>query len=496
MEAYRALEKRFERLSHLEGVSQVLHWDRAVMMPPGGATARAGQQATLDVLAHEILVDPRTGDLLNKAEGEAASLDGWQAANFAEMRRRWRHATALPADLVEALTLKSAACEMAWREARAQNRFADVAPLLTALLGLVREKAQAKAAALGLGPYDALLDSYDPGTRSADVDRIFGELRSFLPGLIDRVVARQAALPEPLPLDGRITVPAQRKLARKLMKTVGFDTQFGRLDVSHHPFTCGVPDDVRITTRYTAGDFTESLMGVLHETGHALYERGRPPAWKNQPVGEARGMTIHESQSLLLEMQACRSREFVRFVSPLMREVFLGTGDAWSAANLERYYLKVERSLIRVEADEVTYPAHILLRYDLERALVIGDLQVKDLPGAWADGMKALLGIDVPGDALGCMQDIHWYGGDFGYFPTYTLGALAAAQLFQAAIRANTDVLPGIARGDFRPLLVWLGPNVHSIASRHSTQDILRNATGAPLGTAAFRAHVEARYLS
>ena len=496
MEAYRALEKRFERLSHLDGVAQVLHWDRAVMMPPGGAAARAGQQATLNVLAHEILVDPATGDLLSKAEAEVVALDGWQAANFSEMRRRWRHATALPSDLVEALTLKAAACEMAWRDARARNRFADVAPLLTGLLALVREKAQAKAAALGLGPYDALLDSYDPGTRSADIDRIFGELRSVLPGLIDRVVARQAALPDPLPLNGRITVAAQRKLARKLMKTVGFDTQFGRLDVSHHPFTCGVPDDVRITTRYTAGDFTGSLMGVLHETGHALYERGRPAAWKTQPVGEARGMTIHESQSLLLEMQACRSREFVRFVAPLMREVFQGDGDAWSPANLERYYLKVERSLIRVEADEVTYPAHILLRTDLERALVAGDLQVKDLPGAWADGMKALLGIKVPGDALGCMQDIHWYGGDFGYFPTYTLGALAAAQLFQAAIRADNDVLPGIARGDFRPLLGWLGPNVHSVAARHSTQDILRNATGAPLGTAAFRAHVEARYLS
>jgi len=264
-----------------------------------------------------------------------------------------------------------------------------------------------------------------------------------------------------------------------------------------HPFTGGVPDDVRITTRYADADFSRALMGVLHETGHALYERGLPAAWRGQPVGEARGMATHESQSLLIEMQVCRGREFLGYLAPLLRQAFAGAGPYWRDDNLARFFTKVEPGLIRVDADEVTYPLHIILRYRLERALLAGDLALADLPGAWRQGMKDLLGIDVPTDKDGCLQDIHWPSGSFGYFPTYTLGAMAAAQLFAAAKAADAAIAPGIARGDFGPLSAWLKAKVHGRGSFDPTTDaLLVEATGQPLGAAAFEAHLCERYLA
>ena len=279
------------------------------------------------------------------------------------------------------------------------------------------------------------------------------------------------------------------------MVAMGFDFDYGRLDVSDHPFCSGVPDDVRITTRYDENDFMTALMGVLHETGHALYDRGLPVDWHGQPVGRARGMGVHESQSLLIEMQACRSRGFLEFAAPLMREAFGGTGPAWEPENLYRAYVRVAPGLIRVDADEVTYPIHVLLRYRLERAMIDGRLEIADLPAAWADGMRKLLGLAVPDDADGCLQDSHWPDGAFGYFPSYTVGALMAAQIFDAARRADSGIEPSIARGDFAPLRAWLTANVYGKGSFLPTDGLLIEATGRNLETAPFRAHLEARYL-
>jgi len=317
-----------------------------------------------------------------------------------------------------------------------------------------------------------------------------------LPTLIAGALERQAARPPLLPLAGRFPVEAQRRLGVQLMERLGFDFEHGRLDVSLHPFCGGTPDDVRLTTRYDESNFTRALMGVLHETGHALYERGLPNDWRRQPVGHARGMSLHESQSLLMEMQACRSREFIEFLAPLLREAFGGSGQAWQADNLYRLYTHVERSLIRVDADEVTYPAHVILRYRLERALITGDLALADLPGAWNDGMRALLGVAPANDREGCLQDIHWYDGAWGYFPTYTLGAMTAAQVFDAAKRADPRILPSIAAGDFAPLLAWLRANVHAKGSRYATAEIIAQATGRPLDALSFERHIETRYLA
>ena len=279
------------------------------------------------------------------------------------------------------------------------------------------------------------------------------------------------------------------------MKVVGFDFNQGRLDVSLHPFCGGSTGDVRITTRYSEANFMSALMGVLHEAGHALYEQGRPEKWRRQPVGLARGMSMHESQSLLVEMQACRSWEFVTYLAPLVQETFQGEGPAWSPENLHRILTKVEPGFIRVDADEISYPAHILVRYKLEKALIAGNLQIEYLPAAFNEEVKTLLGLTVSNDNLGCLQDIHWPGGAWGYFPTYTLGAMTAAQLFRAACQADADILPGLSKGDFAPLRTWLRANVHAKGSLLTTAQLLVAATGQSLTAEVFRTHLQERYL-
>jgi carboxypeptidase Taq len=491
--AYQELEDRFRRMSALGEAAGMLHWDMSVLMPSGGAPSRTEQLTALKLTVHEMKTDPRLSELLDAAEAEPPA-DPWQAANLREMRRSWVHANAVEPALVEAMSRASAACEMAWREARPASDFARVLQPLREVLRLTREIAAVKAEALGGSLYEALLDQYEPGGSTETIDALFDDLSAFLPGFTERALAAQAARGEAVPPAGPFHVAKQRALGERLMTALGFDFSAGRLDVSLHPFCGGVAGDVRITTRYEEDDFTQSLMGVLHETGHALYEMGLPREWQYQPVGDARGMAMHESQSLLVEMQACRSREYLTFAAPLMRETFGGEGPEWDVENLYRLYTKVERSFIRVDADEVTYPAHVILRYRLERALIAGDMDLADLPAAWNDGMEELLGIRPPDDRRGCLQDIHWYDGAWGYFPTYTMGALAAAQLFAAARAARPQIPDAIASGDFSPLIGWMRENLHAHASSRSTDELMVAATGKPLGTGAFKAHLEARY--
>ncbi|WP_027172794.1 carboxypeptidase M32 [Methylobacterium sp. 10] len=495
MHAYRSLATRFARIGAVEDAAGILGWDAQTLMPNGAAEGRAEQLAQLRVITHEILTAAETGNLIAQASDDEAALGPWERANLREMRRAYRHASAVPGDLVAASSKASSRSEMAWREARETSDFAMLTPLLAETLRLQREVGEAKGAALGLAPYDALLDGYDPGMRRAAIDPLFSALRETLPGLIGAIRDRQAAMPAPIPLPGRFPVAAQKALGLTLMRAAGFDFERGRLDSSLHPFCGGASDDVRITTRYDEADATRALMGVLHETGHALYEQGRPAAWLYQPVGNARGMSLHESQSLLIEMQACRSAEFCAYLAPRLRESFGGEGSAWDADNLHRLYTRVEPGLIRVDADEVTYPAHILLRYDLETAMIAGDLAVADLPGAFDEGMRGLLGLRVPNDRLGCLQDIHWPGGSFGYFPTYTLGAMASAQLFRAARESRPGIPTDLAEGDFTALRGWLRENVHGRGSLMETDELLVAATGKPLCAEDYMRHLRHRYL-
>jgi carboxypeptidase Taq len=493
--SYERLRERFERISALGEAAGVLGWDMQTVMPPGGADARARQLATLETLRHELLVDERVAAWLDEAEGALDDLSDWDRANVLEMRRTWAHAAAVEPRLVEARSRAGSACFHAWQAARPANDWKSFRPHLETVVALTREVAEAKASVLGCSPYDAMIDAFEPGIGAEEIARIFEPLRAGIPALLDAVIAKQASEAPMLPLDGSFDVRSQERLARRLMEAVGFDFSHGRLDVSAHPFCGGVPEDVRITTRYREDDFASAIMGVLHETGHALYERQLPAEWRGQPVGNARGMAMHESQSLLIEMQACRSPGFLKFAAPIMREQLGGEGPAWSADNLRRHYTSVERGLIRVDADEVSYPLHVILRFDIEQSIFNGDLEIADLPDAWSNGMEAMLGVRPDSDANGCMQDVHWTDGAFGYFPSYTLGAIAAAQLFAAATAARPEIPEDIAKGDFGALRTWLGEHVHGRASSATSAEILADATGRSFDPSALLNHLRTRYL-
>jgi carboxypeptidase Taq len=495
MQAYRSLETKFTHLALLEDALGILHWDTETMMPKGAAGDRADEMAALRGMAHELLVGGDTADLLVAAEQQTSDLDEWQQANLREMRRRLTRASALSRELVEANAKAVSRATIAWREARAKNDFALLAPALAEVVAFQRDIGQARGGTLGLAPYDALLDYFDPGLRQDAVDAIFAPLATRLPELLERVCARQARLPDALPLAGPFSTADQTRLGATVLRAIGFDFERGRLDVSLHPFCGGATNDVRVTARYDEGDWLTSLMALLHEGGHALYQQGRPAQYLRQPVGQARGLTLHESQSLLMEMHVGLTREFIGYLAPLAREAFAGSGPAWSADNIHRIMTKVEPTFIRIDADEITYDLHVIVRYRLEKAMIAGDLPVADLPAAYNDAVRTALGLTVPDDRVGCLQDIHWAGGLWGYFPTYVLGAIAAAQLFDAARRSDAGMVPALARGDFAPLRDWLRLNIHGKGSRYTTAEVLTAATGRPLEAGVYCESIAARYL-
>jgi carboxypeptidase Taq len=490
MTPYDRAVQKFTRIATLNEAAAMLGWDSAAMMPAGGAAARGEQMATLAGLSHELLIAPALADDLAAAD---TPNDEWDFVNLELMREERKRATALPRDLVEAVSRANSACETIWRTARPDSDFARVRPALTEVFKLVREAATILGQALGRSPYDALMSGYQRGVSAADVAPIFARYEKFLATALPAAEARQRANPAPALPPGPYPTDAQEALCRRLAAAAGLDFGAARLDRSAHPFCGGTPTDIRITTRYDEADFAAALMGVLHETGHALYEAHLPKPFARRPVGASAGMAAHESQSLIVEMQAVRSDAYLGWLAPVVSDAF---GAAISPGALKSRLRHVERSFIRVEADEMTYPAHVLLRFRLEQALLSGDLAVADLPGAWNDGFTALLGITPPDDRRGCLQDIHWFDGTVGYFPSYTLGAMAAAQLMATARRAIPTIDDSLANGDLSPLIGWLAENFHRHGARLGFSDLLRQATGEALNPAHFEAHLTARYLA
>ena len=493
MTPYQTLEQTFARVAKINTAARKLGWDQRVMMPPGGAGDRGEELGTLAAVAHELEASPAVAEAL--AAVDVGKLDPWQAANVREMRRRHVHAVAVPSSLIEAREAVAARCEIAWRAARQSGDFASLLPLWRPVVANMREVAAIKAEALGVSPYDALMDPYDPGRRSAQVEALFADLEAFLREALPKVLERQAREPAARLPVAHFPADQQRALGRKLMAAVGYDFHHGRLDDTTHPFSTGSSDDARVTARWDEADFTSGLMAVLHETGHALYTRGKHPDWRWQPVGSHRGMTLHESQSLAMEMQVGRSRPFAEFWAQMARDSFAGQGQDWSADNLHRWATRVEPGFIRVDADAVTYPLHIILRFRLEQQLVDGSLDPADVPDAWDDQMEALLGIRPPNHSLGCLQDMHWFDGAFGYFPTYSLGAMAAAQLFQAAERSTPGLDIQLAQGDASAVVAWMRQHVHRVGCLYEPDDLLEKATGSALSSVAFKRHIRKRYL-
>jgi carboxypeptidase Taq len=491
---YQQLEEEFRRLHAFRGAASLLRWDSAVMMPRGSAEVRGEQLAALETECHAILTSPKVSRLLDRAQANAQGLEDWQLANLREMRRQRDHAIATPPSLVSRLAKASARAEMHWLEARRTNRYVDFAPYLEEVVHLVRDKAALLGSHLGLEPYDALVDEYTPGIATAEIDALFKAVARRLPGLVREAIELQAKTPV-LPLAGKFAASKQRALAVEVMKAVGFPFDRGRLDECEHPFTEGVAGDIRITTRFDPNDAFQGLLGALHETGHAMYDLGLPHGWRDQPVGRNRGMALEESQSLLLEMVVVRSRAFVQYLRPLLEKHLGVSGPEWEPENVYRHLTRVKRSLIRVEADELTYPAHIMVRYDLEKRLLSGDLRVTDLPAAWNEGMEARLGLRPQTDVEGCLQDVHWAVGSFGYFPSYAIGALIAAQLWEKIRIDHESMDAEIARGEFGGLFEWLRKNVHGYGAKVTVQELVKIATGKPLSAAPALRYLEAKYL-
>jgi len=490
--SYDALTRSFTRLHHLQHLQAIASWDQAANMPPAGNEARAAALAEMGALIHRMVTDPQLAGELDGAESEP--LDAPQRANLREMRRHWRQSNALPEALVQRAVLVTSRCEHAWRTQRPANDWAGLLPNLREVLAIARQEAQALSQQSGLPRYDALMDRFEPGMTAAKLDAAFGEVRRWLPDLIRRVIDKQARETVVQP-EGPFAVAAQRELCERVIRLLGFDFNAGRLDVSAHPFCGGVPEDVRMTTRFRDEEFLGALMGTIHETGHGRYEQNRPREWLGQPLSESRSMAIHESQSLSFEMQLGGHPGFVAQLAPLLNEAF-GEQPAFEPGNLHRLITRVTPGLIRVEADEVTYPAHIIVRYEIERALIEGELEIDDVPAVWDAKMAELLGQDTRGNFKdGPMQDVHWPSGMFGYFPCYSLGAMYAAQWFAAMRRATPDLDARICRGDFAPVFDWLREQIWQPGSRWTTDDLAKRASGEPLNPAHFKAHLESRYL-
>lgn len=497
MESYKKLQNIYKRINNMEGAIHMLHWDFATYMPKGSIDSRSEQLAILQSTVHEMVISSEISDLLDQSEDNVDKLADSDRRNLSLMRHKWLHANAVDTELVEKLSILGTKCESKWRVAREEDDFASYEPLQQDVLDIVREIATVKSEIFKCSKYDALLDQYDAERRSSEIDKIFAELGKFLPDFISTVTDYQSTLEDPVFPEGKFEIEKQKALGINLMEIIGFDFNKGRIDISHHPFCGGTPDDVRITTRYDENDFTSALMGVLHETGHALYEMGLPEKWRGQPIGEPLGMSVHESQSLLMEMQVCRGKNFINFAAPIMKDA-LASGldnENWSSDNLYKISSKVKAGFIRVDADEVTYPIHVMIRYDIEKDLINGKINIRDVPEIWNSKMKDMLGIEVTNYKDGCMQDVHWTDGAFGYFPTYTLGAIMAAQFYNSA-KKDKDIEYGIKNGDFQPLLRWLRDNIHSKGSEYNSNDLVENVTGKPLDVSFFIEHLKNRFLS
>jgi carboxypeptidase Taq len=490
--AYDQLAAHFTRLHHYRHLGAIVGWDRAANMPPQGSHARAAAMAELAALMHRLRTEPTLGERIASAEQEP--LTELQRANLREIRRDWQLATALPESLVHRQELATSRCEHAWRTQRPANDWKGFLENWKPVVALAREEAALLSQHSGVSKYDAMMDRFEPGMTSEQVGGVFGAVRQWLPDLIDRVVDRQSreTVVEPR---GPFPVVAQRALCERVVSMLGFDFSAGRLDTSTHPFSGGVPEDVRMTTRYREDGFLPALMGTVHETGHGRYEQNRPREWLGQPLSEARSMAIHESQSLSFEMQLGGHPGFATLVAPLLREAF-GDQPAFEPANFHRLITRVKRGLIRVDADEATYPAHVILRYEIERPLIEGEIEPEDVPALWDQKMAELLHLDTRGHYQdGPMQDVHWPEGLFGYFPCYTLGAMYAAQWFTAMRRALPDLDERIGRGELAPLFDWLREHIWLQGSRWSTDELAVRASGEVLNPAHFKAHLEARYL-
>ena len=479
--AYSELIRRTKEAAVLSACGSVLGWDERTYMPRNGSAFRGDQMALLARLTHEMSTDPKVGECLAVIEESPLVADATcaEAINVREIRRAYDRAVKLPKELVEEIARVSTRAQQVWQEARAANDFASFRPWLEQLIGLKR--CEADAVGFKEHPYDALLDEYEPGATAAMVRNVFAALSVELVPLI-AAIGQSKKKPRREILEREYPVEVQKTFAEAAARAIGFDFQSGRLDTTTHPFCSGIgPGDCRITTRYNPRFFNEAFFGVLHEAGHGIYDQGLVSEHFGTPLGSFCSLGIHESQSRLWENQVGRGRPFWQHFFPKAQQAFPG---AFGDVGFDEFYFAINEarpSFIRVEADEATYNLHIILRFELELSLLTGDLTPADLPTAWREKFTKMFGITPPDNRLGCLQDIHWSMGGLGYFPTYTLGNLYAAQLMQAALVQLPGIEQEFADGSFTRLKSWLNVKVHHPGKSYRSDELCRTITGAGL---------------
>jgi carboxypeptidase Taq len=476
--AYEELIELSRRGARLASCLELLAWDELTYLPPAGVTHRANQLALLTGLYHACVTDPRNGELIGELERSDLALDPFspEAVNIREIRRTVNRQRRRPRRLVEELARITCRAQCEWATARRECNFAHFCPWLEKIVALKKEEAEA----LGYeaNRYDALLEEYEPHSRCADIARMFDAIRPELISLINALVEK---VPRAEALRDNFPVERQQILCQAVAAAVGFDFQGGRLDTAVHPFTSFIgPGDCRLTIRYNPDCFCDALLTTLHEVGHGLYDQGLDAEHYGTPLSEVPSLGLHESQARLWENFVGRSRAFWDHFLPQARALFPGTLDGMVVDDVYLAVNRVEPSSIRVTADEVTYNLHIMVRFELERALLAGDLQVEDVPAAWNEAYRQYLGVTPADDAVGCLQDGHWASGQIGYFPTYTLGNLFAAQLFAQAEADLGGLCHAFARGRYDGLLAWLRQKIHRQGSRYSSAQLIERVTGTP----------------
>ena len=476
-DSYTVLLEQLRRIHLLSSVSGLLGWDEQVNLPAGSAELRADESALLAELHHQAASTPAIGEALTQLEAKSGELTADQRVVVREARRQYDRVTLMPAALVSEKARHSSAAYHAWAKARANNDFTTYAPFIEKHLELARREAEA----IGWGdrPYDYAIDLHDPGFTAAKIDTLFAELKEGLVPLVREIAASPVKPPQDL-FKG-FPVPEQLAFLKDVTTALGFDYTHGRIDISLHPFCSGNGADVRMTTRFDPDEPLDSLFSSIHETGHGLYEQGLPQEHHATGLGQHAGMGMHESQSRMWENNVARGRPFWRHFETKYREKF---PDQLARVSSEELYLAinaVQPTFIRVDADEVHYNLHIILRFELEKKLFSGELAVRDLPEAWRAAATELLGEAPPDDRRGVLQDVHWSGGAFGYFPSYCLGNMIAAQNWDAVRREMPDVEDDFARGEFGRLLGWLRTHVHAQGQRYSALELVERVTGQPL---------------
>jgi len=482
---YGAFLDHVRRLSYVDDAASVLDWDQQVMMPDAGTPARAKQKAALSTLEHDLLTDEDLAESLD-ALGDA-DLTADRAAVVREVRRKHDRARRVPEALIERISEATSNALPVWEDARAEADFGAFEGTLAELVDLKRE--YAAAVDPDRDPYEVLFEDYEPYLGLDTAERILARLGETLPDLVAAIKETEATLADPF--EGTYDEADQRALVESVLDELGYDRDRGRLDISTHPFTSGTQFDARITTRFTPADPLDGLGSTVHEFGHATYVLGLPRERYGTPLGESRDMTVHESQSRFWENHVGRSRAFWERFAPHVEDhlgVAAGPRACYEAANAIS-----PDSPIRVEADELTYHMHVLLRFEIERDLVRGDLDPAEVPAVWNEKMAEYLGIDPADDAEGCLQDIHWTHAAFGYFPTYTLGSVLAAQL-DAAVRADLPVDEHVRAGEFDPIREWMGERIHRHGCRYTTPELVREATGGPLTADHFLGYATEKY--